>query len=137
MGVNMSGGQRQRLAIARALLRQPELLIFDEATSHLDTATERAIQASLTTALAGRTVVLVAHRLSTIREADLIYVLQRGRIVQEGTHRQLLAQEGVYRMLWRAQTDEDDNPLRLPAAAVSAHGSNGHRPTSLEGVSHA
>jgi ATP-binding cassette subfamily B protein len=136
-GVNMSGGQRQRLAIARALLRQPEILIFDEATSHLDTATERAIQASLTTALAGRTVVLVAHRLSTIREADLIYVLQRGRIVQEGTHRQLLAQEGVYRMLWRAQTDEDDAPLRLPAAAVSAHGSNGHRPTSLEGVSHA
>jgi ATP-binding cassette subfamily B protein len=107
-GANLSGGQRQRLAIARALLRKPEILIFDEATSHLDTATERAIQGSLKTALAGKTVVLVAHRLSTIREADLIYVLHRGQIVQAGTHRQLLEQEGLYRTLWRAQTDEGD-----------------------------
>jgi ATP-binding cassette subfamily B protein len=136
-GANMSGGQRQRLAIARALLRQPEILIFDEATSHLDTATERAIQASLKTALAGRTVVLVAHRLSTIREADLIYVLHRGRILQQGTHRELLAQEGLYRTLWRAQTDEVDDPMRLPAALASASGRNGHGPASLEGVQHA
>ena len=83
-GANLSGGQRQRLAIARALLRQPEVLIFDEATSHLDTATERAIQQSLRTALAGKTVVLVAHRLSTIREADLIYVLRHGRVAESG-----------------------------------------------------
>src|SRR4029453_12364913 len=89
-GANMSGGQRQGLGIARALLRQPEILIFHEATRHLDAATGRAIQASLKTALAGRTVVLVAHRLSTIREADLIYVLHRGHIVQAGTHRKLL-----------------------------------------------
>ena len=66
--------------------------------------------------------VLVAHRLSTIREADLIYVLHRGRIVEQGTHRQLLAQEGLYRTLWRAQTDEADDPLRLPAAVASATG---------------
>jgi ATP-binding cassette subfamily B protein len=134
-GANLSGGQRQRLAIARALVRQPEILIFDEATSHLDTTTERAIQKSLTTGLAGKTVVLVAHRLSTIREADLIYVLHHGRVVQAGTHRQLLAQGGVYRMLWRAQTDETDGPLHSAAATASITASNGH--ASLEEGSHA
>jgi ABC-type multidrug transport system fused ATPase/permease subunit len=136
-GANLSGGQRQRLAIARALLHQPELLIFDEATSHLDTATERAIQDSLKTALAGKTVVLVAHRLSTIREADLIYVLHRGRVVQEGTHRQLLAQEGLYRTLWRAQTDENDGSRYPQAALASTNGKHGSGHASLEGVNHA
>ena len=92
---NLSGGQRQRLAIARALLRRPDVLLFDEATSHLDTATERAIQENLRVALAGKTVVLVAHRLSTIKDADLIYVLNRGRVVEQGTHRQLMAREGL------------------------------------------
>src|SRR5262249_4934501 len=91
-GANLSGGQRQRLAIARALLRQPDVLIFDEATSHLDVATERAIQETLRTALAGKTVVLVAHRLSTIRSADLIYVLHKGQVAEAGSHRQLLKQ---------------------------------------------
>src|SRR4029077_620115 len=99
-GANLSGGQRQRLAIARALLRQPDLLIFDEATSHLDTATERAIQESLRTALAGKTVVLVAHRLSTVRDADHIYVLHQGLLVEGGTHRDLLAAGGWYAHLW-------------------------------------
>jgi ATP-binding cassette subfamily B protein len=103
-GANLSGGQRQRLAIARALLRQPDVLIFDEATSHLDTATERAIQESLKTVLAGKTVVLVAHRLSTVKDADHIYVLHQGRITEEGTHRQLLARGGWYAGLWRSQT---------------------------------
>lgn len=136
-GANLSGGQRQRLAIARALLRKPDMLVFDEATSHLDTATERAIQESLKTALAGKTVVLVAHRLSTIKGADLIYVLHRGRILQEGTHRQLLAQAGLYRALWRAQTDEGDDPLYPQAAVTSANGRNGNGQASLEVVSHA
>ncbi len=111
-GSNLSGGQRQRLAIARALLRKPDVLIFDEATSHLDTSTERAIQESLKTALAGRTVVLVAHRLSTIRHADRIYVLKSGKVAEEGTHRQLLAQGGLYAELCRCQTDADDAPVR-------------------------
>jgi ATP-binding cassette subfamily B protein len=117
-GANLSGGQRQRLAIARALLRQPEILIFDEATSHLDTATEQAIQQNLRTALAGRTVVLVAHRLSTIKSADYTYVLHRGRVVEEGTHRQLMARRGWYAALWRSQTDLREEPPDAEAAVT-------------------
>jgi ATP-binding cassette subfamily B protein len=121
-GANLSGGQRQRLAIARALLRQPDILIFDEATSHLDTATERAIQDNLKTVLAGKTVVLVAHRLSTIKDADLIYVLRQGRVVEEGTHPQLLARRGWYWNLWRAQAgDSEDLPRTAPAPCGNGH----------------
>ena len=105
-GANLSGGQRQRLAIARALLRRPDILVFDEATSHLDTATERAIQQSLRSALSDKTVILVAHRLSTIREADTIYVLHEGSIVEQGRHDQLVAREGRYWDLWRAQSHD-------------------------------
>ncbi|MFO0811230.1 MAG: peptidase domain-containing ABC transporter [Gemmataceae bacterium] len=104
-GANLSGGQRQRLAIARALLRQPDFLIFDEATSHLDTATERAIQENLRTALVGKTVLLVAHRLSTVKDADLICVMHQGRVVEQGTHAELLAANARYAALWRAQTE--------------------------------
>jgi ATP-binding cassette subfamily B protein len=121
-GGNLSGGQRQRLAIARALLCEPEVLIFDEATSHLDTATERAIQASLRTALAGKTVVLVAHRLSTVRDADYVYVLNKGRVVEEGPPRQLLAQPGWYAALWQAQSSEGNAPtVRRPDLNGKTH----------------
>ncbi|HJS06319.1 MAG TPA: peptidase domain-containing ABC transporter [Pirellulales bacterium] len=115
-GANLSGGQRQRLAIARALVCQPEILIFDEATSHLDTGTERAIQESLRTALASKTVILVAHRLSTIREADQIYVLHQGRVAEEGTHRSLVAKGGRYAALVNAQTDSHE-----PTAECRCH----------------
>ncbi len=112
-GANLSGGQRQRLAIARALLRRPEVVIFDEATSHLDTATERAIQDNLRSALADKTVILVAHRLSTVRSADLIYVMEKGRVVESGSHQQLLKLGGKYAGLWQAQSDPgDDRPPR-------------------------
>jgi ATP-binding cassette subfamily B protein len=118
-GANLSGGQRQRLAIARALLRRPDVLIFDEATSHLDTATEQAIQGNLKTALAGKTVVLVAHRLSTIKDADLIYVLHQGRVAEQGTHRELLALGGHYAALCRAQTGGNELPSRPDVAVVA------------------
>jgi ATP-binding cassette subfamily B protein len=103
-GANLSGGQRQRLAIARALLRQPNILIFDEATSHLDTATERAIQENLRLLTVGQTVLIVAHRLSTIKDANLICVMHQGQVVEQGTHTELLARGGRYATLWQAQT---------------------------------
>ncbi len=102
-GVYLSAGQRQQLAIARALLRQPEILILDEATSQLDTAAERALHHRLRRLLPGKTIVLVTHRLRTARGADLIYVLQQGRLVEEGNHRQLMVREAAYWSLWRDQ----------------------------------
>ena len=110
-GANLSGGERQRLAIARAVLKQPGLLIFDEATSHLDTRTERAIQERLRDVFVGRTVLLVAHRLSTVRDADMICVMHEGEIVEQGSHSALLAQGGRYAKLWSAQTAESPTML--------------------------
>lgn len=112
-GANLSGGERQRLAIARAILKQPSLLIFDEATSHLDTRTERDLQDRLRHVFKGRTVLLVAHRLSTVRDADVICVMQDGEIVEQGDHASLLARDGRYARLWRAQSSD---PLSIDSA---------------------
>ncbi len=105
-GLKLSGGERQRVGIARALLANPRVLILDEATSALDGPTEAAIQETLRKVRAGRTTLVVAHRLSTIADADQILVLRRGRIVERGTHAELLANQGEYAALWRRQTRE-------------------------------
>lgn len=125
-GVDLSGGQKQRLAIARALVGDPDLIIFDEATSHLDTETERVIQDNLQTALAGRTVILVAHRARTIREADLIYILHRGRIEASGSHEELLGSSPWYSELWRERLGRATNGTAKsdrPAVMTGLHDS--------------
>ena len=105
-GQKLSGGQRQRLALARAILKNPAVLILDEATSAVDNETEAAIQRSLAVVSQGRTTLVIAHRLSTVRQAHCIHLLENGRIVESGTHEQLLVRRGAYAALWRLQTGE-------------------------------
>ena len=106
-GLKLSGGEKQRVAIARALLKNPPVLIFDEATSALDSKTEKAIQASLDRAARGRTTLLIAHRLSTVMSADQILVMDGGRIIERGTHQQLLDGGGLYSQMWALQQQEE------------------------------
>jgi ATP-binding cassette subfamily B protein len=109
-GLKLSGGEKQRVAIARALLKNPPIMIFDEATSALDTKTEQAIQAQLELAALGRTTLVIAHRLSTVMNADEILVLDQGRIVERGTHRALLERDGAYAQMWALQQQEAQAP---------------------------
>ena len=101
--VNLSVGQRQLLCIARAILKNPRILILDEATASVDTLTEALIQDALRRLLSDRTAIVIAHRLSTVRNADMICVIDRGRIVEQGSHQALLAQNGLYRLLYDRQ----------------------------------
>ncbi|MBC3983295.1 ABC transporter ATP-binding protein [Streptomyces sp. AC536] len=117
-GYRLSGGERQRLTIARLLLARPQVVILDEATAHLDSTSEAAVQEALAEALEGRTAVVIAHRLSTVRAADLILVIEEGRVVERGTHTELLAQHGRYEQLYRTQFADTDTE----AVAVAADG---------------
>ncbi len=125
-GLKLSGGEKQRVGIARTLLKNPPILILDEATSALDTQTERDIQDSLKAMGQGRTVITVAHRLSTIADADMIVVLEAGEIVERGTHEQLLVNDGRYAAMWNRQSSEEEALSIRRAYAVA--GANGGEP---------
>ena len=105
-GVRLSGGERQRIAIARALLKDPPVLILDEATSHLDTQSEREVQGALENLMKARTVFVIAHRLSTVQKADHILVMDKGAIIEQGSHQELMEARGFYYELYASQFEE-------------------------------
>jgi ATP-binding cassette subfamily B protein len=119
-GLKLSGGEKQRVAIARVILKAPRILIFDEATSALDTKTERAIQASLDEVSVDRTTLVIAHRLSTVVDADEILVLDDGEVRERGTHAGLLARGGAYAEMWRRQQEADAHAAALAGIAEVA-----------------
>jgi ATP-binding cassette subfamily B protein len=119
-GLKLSGGEKQRVAIARTILKNPRILIFDEATSALDSQSEKAIQAALREIAADRTTLVIAHRLSTITDADQILVMKLGRIVERGTHRELLNKKGTYAEMWALQQrEEQQRPRKAVAGGLS------------------
>jgi ABC-type transport system involved in Fe-S cluster assembly fused permease/ATPase subunit len=118
-GLKLSGGEKQRVAIARAILKDPRILIFDEATSALDSKSEKAIQAELDRIARGHTTLVIAHRLSTIMDADQILVMEAGRIIERGTHRELLIRRGAYAQMWALQQQEDASRERQQVAAAT------------------
>ncbi|MDD3448598.1 MAG: ABC transporter ATP-binding protein/permease, partial [Gammaproteobacteria bacterium] len=117
-GLKLSGGEKQRVAIARVILKNPPILVFDEATSSLDSRSEKAIQTSLAEVAENHTTLVIAHRLSTIVDADAILVMDQGRVVERGTHADLLAADGIYARLWALQQAESREPRLPPTAAV-------------------
>jgi ATP-binding cassette subfamily B protein len=110
-GYRLSGGEKQRVAIARVILKDPRVLILDEATSHLDSQSEALIQQALEHVMRDRTSLVIAHRLSTVLSADKILVMEKGRLVEQGTHTELLAQDGVYAKLYHTQFRGDAEPV--------------------------
>ena len=124
-GIKLSGGQRQRLAIARAMLKNAPILLLDEATSALDTESERQVQAALKQLMQGRTTLVIAHRLSTVVDSDLIYVIDRGRVIEQGSHAELIACDGAYARLYSLQFADQGAKIEAPGKAGDATGSDG------------
>jgi subfamily B ATP-binding cassette protein MsbA len=129
-GARLSGGQRQRVAIARAMLKDAPILLLDEATSALDTESERKVQHALATLMRGRTAIVIAHRLSTVRDAEVIYVLDRGRVVEAGNHDELLANGGAYARLYAMQFATEGSSQDGGAETADADAEAPARPAS-------
>ncbi|MFC0431020.1 ABC transporter ATP-binding protein [Kutzneria buriramensis] len=130
-GYRLSGGEKQRLAIARVLLHDPRVLILDEATSALDTASEREVQKALDTLMGSRTTIAIAHRLSTVVNADVINVIDAGRVVESGTHRSLLREGGLYASLYQEQFEGGRVQWQCTGGDVMADGTVRHRESTL------